>query len=111
MIRNKPAIKVYTNTQNKKLLQEICAGMEELGVPFEIEMQENLDFDTLCHNASCDSVLGVGIGIKDELAGIQVSPLPKGSNLFQIQNPTFQQARLLGMNAARAVKKMPFKAL
>lgn len=111
MTRNKPAIKVYTNTQDKNLLQEICAGMEEEGVPFEIEVQENLDFDTLCYSASCDSVLGVGIGIKDELAGIQISPLPKGSNLFQIQNPTYQQARILGMNAARAVKKMPFKLL
>lgn len=111
MTRNKPAIKIYTNKQDQKLLQEICAGMEEEGVPFELEVKENLEFDTLCHNASMDSVLGVGIGIQDTLAGIQMTPMPKGSILFQIENPTRNQARILGMNAARAVKKMPFKAL
>lgn len=111
MIRNKPTIKLYANTNDQKIVSEICAGMEEEGVPFEIEIQEGLELVTLCYNASTDSVLGIGIGIKDTQVGIQISPLPRGRVLFQIENPTMQQARILGMNAARAVKKMPFKPL
>lgn len=111
MIRNKPSIHLYHNAGDDKLIKEICAGMEEEGVPFEISAYTDSNVDSLCYKASKTSVLGVGIGIIDYLVAIQMSPLPKGKNLFQVNHPTSIQARLLGMNAARAVKRMPFKPI
>lgn len=111
MTINQPAIKLYCNQVNEAYLKEICAGMEEEGVPFEIKEMIEWELEELCYQASTESVLGVGIGVKDATIAIQMSPLPKGKYLFQIDKPTNQQCRYLGMNAARAVKRMPFKAL
>lgn len=111
MVRNKPSIHLYHNAGDDKLIKEICAGMEEEGVPFEITEYTDSKVDTLCYEASKISVLGVGIGVVNHMVAIQMSPLPKGKNLFQIDSPTLIQGRLLGMNAARAVKRMPFKTI
>lgn len=111
MIRNKPSIHLYHNAGDDKLIKEICAGMEEEGVPFEIMEYTDSKVDTLCYEASKTSVLGVGIGVINQQVAISMSPLPKGKNLFQIDHPTLIQGRLLGMNAARAVKRMPFKPI
>lgn len=111
MIRIKPSIHLYHNAGDDKLIKEICAGMEEEGVPFEITKYTDSDVDMLCYEASKNSVLGVGIGVINYLVAIQMSPLPKGKNLFRIDHPTLIQGRLLGMNAARAVKRMPFKPI
>lgn len=111
MIKNKPTIKIYINSKNEEMLKEICAGIEEEGVSFEIEERFDMELDVLCYHASKDSVLGVGIGIKESKVAIQMSPLPMGSKLFELDNPNLRQGRILGMNAARAVKRMPFKPL
>lgn len=109
MIKNKPTIKIYYNAKNEILLKEISAGMEEEGVPFEIEEHFDTDLDVLCYQASKASVLGVGIGLGESKVAIHMNPLPMGSKLFDIESPSIKQARILGMNAARAVKRMPFK--
>ncbi|WP_099466820.1 glycerol dehydratase reactivase beta/small subunit family protein [Konateibacter massiliensis] len=111
MTINKPAIKLYVHSKEEALIKEVCAGMEEEGVPFELEEQQESELDSLSYRAATDSVLGVGIGIRQADVAIQMSPLPKGNNIFKMENPTLKQGRLLGMNAARAVKRMPFKPL
>ena len=42
---------------------------------------------------------------------MQMAKLPKGKNVFELNDPRFWQCRNLGANSARAVKKMPFKAI
>lgn len=111
MVRIKPSIHLYHDAGDDKLMREICAGMEEEGVPFEIMEYTDFDMDSLCYEASKTSVLGVGIGVIHHMVSIHMNPLPKGTNLFQSEYPTLIQGRLLGMNAARAVKRMPFKPI
>ena len=74
MVVNKPTIIIYTQEADLDLLHEVCSGIEEEGLLFEV------------HEKS---------GELDELA----------------HAPRFWQCRNLGANSARAVKKMPFKAI
>jgi hypothetical protein len=109
MNRSKPTIKIYIDNKEELLLREVMAGMEEEGVPYEVEEWKDLDFPSLCYEASRSSILGVGIGVKKSQFGILISPLPKEYIMFETVNPTAKEARMLGMNAGRAVKKLPFK--
>ncbi len=111
MITNKPTILIYATEPEEALLEEICAGMEEEGIPFTIVRKEAMDFDSLCLDSANDSVLGAGIGILRSQAALHLRLLPKGKQLFSVINPTLPQARCLGANAARAVKRIPFKEL
>ena len=110
MIVNRPSIMIYADHPDKDLLKEICAGIEEEGVLFQI-VSGNGDVDELAHQAAAESMLGSGIGITGQQAAMQMSPLPKGHNVFELIQPTLRQCRDLGANSARAVKKMPFRSL
>lgn len=106
---NKPVIFVYVIEPNKDLLKEICAGMEEEGMLFEIVTKEALDIETLCFESANDSILGSGIGVIGNEIGFSLRSLPKGKLVYTYKNPTSIQARNLGANAARGVKRLPFK--
>jgi hypothetical protein len=111
MVTNKPTILIYAIEPEQDLLREICAGIEEEGVLFELVEKEAMDFDDLCFDSANDSILGSGIGILHSQAALHLRLLPKGKQLFSMINPTLPQARSLGANAARAVKRIPFKEL
>ena len=109
MIVKKPSIFIYTNKPNKDHLKEICAGIEEEGVFFEVFERESADLSTLAFEAANDSMMGSGIGLKENAAAMQMKGLPKGKNIESYQNPTLEECRKLGANSARAIKKMAFK--
>ena len=111
MIVNKPSILIYTIDPDEIILKEICAGIEEEGVLFEIVGKSEGDLDTLSYESANNSVLGSGIGIYKKDTAMQLGTVKKGKNVFQIRNPDKIQCRCLGANAARAVKKIPFKNL
>ena len=69
------------------------------------------ELDELAHAAAEDSMLGSGIGMSGQRIAMQMRRLPKGHNVFELNAPRFWQCRNLGANSARAVKKMPFKAI
>ena len=69
------------------------------------------ELDDLAHEAAEDSMLGSGIGMSGQRIAMQMRRLPKGHNVFELNAPRFWQCRNLGANSARAVKKMPFKAI
>ena len=96
MVVNKPTIIIYTNDPDQEFLHEICSGIEEEGLLYE---------------AAEDSMLGSGIGMSGQRIAMQMRRLPKGHNVFELNAPRFWQCRNLGANSARAVKKMPFKAI
>lgn len=106
---NKPVIFVYAVEPDKDVLKEICAGMEEEGMLFEIVTKVALDIKTLCYESANDSILGSGIGIVGSEIGFSLRSLPKGKLVYTYKNPTRIQARNLGANAARGVKRLPFK--
>lgn len=110
MIAKKPGVFIYTNGADPDILNEICAGIEEEGVLYEVaEMVAELD--ELSFKAASDSILGSGIGIKGKQAAMQMCSLPQGQNVFALNYPTFMQCRILGANSARAVKKLFFRTL
>ena len=108
MVVNKPAVLLYCHEPDVDYLKEICAGIEEEGVLFQILNRED-DMDSLAYQAAKDSMLGVGIGIDGRRIAIQMNHVPKGKNIFELHAPAFWQCRNLGANSARAIKKMPFK--
>ncbi|MCI5528956.1 MAG: glycerol dehydratase reactivase beta/small subunit family protein [Blautia sp.] len=108
MVVNKPAIIIYTNEPDEDLLREVCAGIEEEGVLYQVSSHEG-DLDTLAFEAAKESMLGSGVGITGARLAMQMERLPKGRNVFELNMPRFWQCRNLGANSARAIKKMPFK--
>lgn len=108
MVVNKPTIIIYTREPDEDYLREVCAGIEEEGVLYQIHEHEG-DLDTLAYEAANESILGSGIGIRGARLAMQMLRLPKGKNVFELNAPQFWQCRNLGANSARAVKKMPFK--
>ena len=109
-IINKPTVIIYTRDPDEDLLREICAGIEEEGVLYEVHSGKG-DMDTLAYEAAKDSMLGSGIGMDGRRIAMQMARLPKGKNVFELNAPRFWQCRNLGSNSARAVKKMPFKPI
>ena len=108
MVVNKPAIIIYTDEPDEDLLREVCAGIEEEGVLYQVSSHEG-DLDTLAFEAAKESMLGSGVGITGARLAMQMERLPKGRNVFELNMPRFWQCRNLGANSARAIKKMPFK--
>lgn len=111
MIVKRPSILIYVNNADQDYLHEICAGIEEEGILFEIIEREPIDLDQLAYDAAEDSMLGAGIGISKKHAALQMRHVPKGKNVYQLNTPSFSQCRALGANSARAIKKLPFKEI
>lgn len=108
MVVNKPTIIIYSREPDEDLLREVCAGIEEEGVLYQVLSREG-DLDTLAYEAAKESMLGSGIGISGTRLAMQMQRLPRGNNVFELNAPAFWQCRNLGANSARAIKKMPFK--
>ena len=109
MIVNKPSIYIYVNNEDSKILREVCAGIEEEGVFYEISNREETDVDTLAYNAAEDSMLGSGVGISGDTVAFTIRGMKQGKNVATHKLPTPEAARVLGTNSARCVKKQFFK--
>ena len=109
MIIKKPSIFIYVNGADTGVLKEICAGIEEEGVFYDIREMEAASLDELAWNAANDSMLGSGIGIAGGAVALQMRGIEKGRNIEAYQQPTQEQGRKLGANSARAIKKLAFK--
>ena len=112
MIVKKPAIFIYTSEPDREILREICAGIEEEGVFYEIKEQTLVPKDarsTAARFAWRDSMLGSGIGIFGTAVCLKMRGLEKGRNIEAYLSPTKEQCRKVGANSARAIKKQPFK--
>lgn len=106
---NKPTILIYAFHPDKQIIKEICAGIEEEGVLYEIIPKEDMTLHELSFYSAHNSILGSGIGIYGIKAELSLRSLPIGQSVFHLEAPTSCQARNLGTNAARAVKRMSFK--
>lgn len=109
MVVSKPAILIYTYEPDADFLREICAGIEEEGLLYEITGKQTDNVDELAHQAAEDSMLGSGIGISHQTVAMQMARLAQGKNVFRYYMPTYPQCRMLGENSARAVKKVMFQ--
>jgi len=108
----KPCIVIYAYDHSESALKirEVEAGMEEEGIPYSITQSNEMDVNTLAHQAARASKLGVGVGIGADGLAIQYDKLPKNEPLFQLTTSgTRGDWRTYGYNAARLVKGIPFK--
>ena len=111
MIVNRPSIYLYVKEPDSVVLREICSGIEEEGVFFEIMEQQSGELDQLAWSAANESMLGSGVGIAGSSAAFLIRGLKKGQNIASYVQPSPQESRLLGTNSARAIKKQPFKGI
>lgn len=109
MIIKKPSIFIYVNHPDKTVLKELCAGIEEEGVFFDIKEMDDDSADELAWNAANDSMLGSGIGMHGTYIALQMRGLDKGHNVESYAAPDKEQSRKLGANSARAIKKLAFR--
>ncbi|MCE0534786.1 glycerol dehydratase reactivase beta/small subunit family protein [Kineosporia rhizophila] len=103
----KPRVVVLTSGP-LDLLREICAGLEEEGVPFEVVPQRTGAARDLAHRAANRSPLQVGVGL--DATGLTIvhhSKLPTGKPVSRDEAATPQAARRAGRNAARVVVSAP----
>lgn len=111
MIVRKPSILIYSCQADEDLVREICGGIKEEGILFEITEKQEGSLDDLAYEAAEESMLGSGIGVVGKRAAMQMRPVPRGENVYELNHPSFEQCRCLGANSARAVKKLPFKEI
>ena len=112
-VSEKPSVKVYYDSSSLSVSDffNVLLGIEEEGIPYDVQPREGQDLLELAHNASVDSRIGVGIGISKEGIVLQHEKLDKSAPLFKIRLYQKDLYRKIGSNAARLVKKMPLKAL
>lgn len=109
MIVKKPSILIYTYRPDAKVLKEVCAGMEEEGVFFEVSEQPAADTVTMmAWRAAGESMLGSGVGIHGLACAFSMRGLAEGRCVEQYAEPDAIQCRKLGANSARAIKKLSF---
>ena len=111
MISKKPSIYIYVNKPNPQVLREICSGIEEEGVFYEIIERGEEELNILTWMAANDSMLGSGIGMKGNSTAFTIRGLKQGKNTQYYAYPSNEESRILGMNSARAIKKQAFKNL
>ncbi|HJC00305.1 MAG TPA: glycerol dehydratase reactivase beta/small subunit family protein [Candidatus Flavonifractor merdavium] len=109
----KPLIHFYHAPQtDRRLLREVELGMEEEGIPWKLSQEEGGHALELAWEAAKSSNLEVGIGADGQELVLHYNKLEMAQPLFRISAQAgAAQARALGANAARLVKKLPLKAL
>ena len=109
MIIKKPSIYIYTYQADSAILKEVCAGIEEEGVFYDIFQKSDHVVEQLAVQAASDSMLGSGIGIFGHEVCLKMRGLENGRSIERYVHPTKNQCRNLGANSARIIKKLPLK--
>ena len=111
--KSRPSIKVFYDCDALSVsdFKAVLLGIEEEGIPFDVQEEHESDAYDLAYRASLESRLGVGVGISKEGIVLQYEKLDKAAPLFKIKLYQTDLYRSIGANAARLVKKMPFKPI
>ncbi|MBC6174074.1 glycerol dehydratase [Listeria welshimeri] len=110
---SKPAIYFHADTEaNPECIKQVLFGIEEEGIPCELEIMPLKEEVQAAFRASASSPLLVGITLKNDHLVIHYRNLPPDQPLFSEYRfcaATLEKQRNMGMNAARLVKGVPFK--
>jgi Dehydratase medium subunit len=112
--QERPAILVayQPHPGDEKALYEICAGIEEEGVPYRrVKDKQERDSAAIAHAAASESRLLVGVGLDRERVCVHLAALPADAPLLSldVRSSTPSSLRQIGQNAARLVSGMPLK--
>lgn len=90
--------------------QQVLLGIEEEGIPWRWQQEENNDIVQRAWQAASRSLLLVGLACTADEIVVHYRNLPASQPLFRLARPRQdEQWRCLGNNAARLVKGVPFK--
>ncbi|ABY93227.1 hypothetical protein TheetDRAFT_1313 [Thermoanaerobacter ethanolicus JW 200] len=110
----KPVVLIYCDTieGTNIYLKKICEGLEEEGVPFQIQQVEKVEdsVEVLAQNASRNSNLGIGIGVlKNGDCALLQRRLPPNLPIQTLRGEKYDPNlyRNIGINAARLAKNLP----
>jgi hypothetical protein len=109
---NKHSIYIFCSEDIKgnELVDQIGYGIEEEGIPFKVDYKKETSPDNLAYTAAQQSKLGIGIGIdSNNRVVLQMEKLSRDNPVFNKRIEDYFQAKLMGINAARLEKKIPFK--
>jgi hypothetical protein len=109
MNTKKPVINIFAGGAKEEAIKEVLAGIEEEGALYEVFYKEEMEAEKLSYEAAEESLLETGIGINKQSACINISKLPLNAPLLKVSTLDRPRLRLLGSNAARFVKGIPFK--
>ncbi|MCP2240310.1 glycerol dehydratase reactivase beta/small subunit family protein [Thermoanaerobacterium thermosaccharolyticum] len=104
-----PQIVIFSNTENRDLINEVIAGIEEEGALYRLAANECTDVVKMAYDAAKASVLGVGIGILGDLICLHSKNLEIMEPLILSKKDKNFSPMLIGCNAARYVKGLPLK--
>ena len=109
--KDRPSIKIFydSNAVQPDKLTSILLGIEEEGIPYDLAGVPESDVYDIGFKAAKASRLGVGIGVSSNKLILHFEKLEKKRPIFEIGTFEKENYRILGSNAARLVKKMPFK--
>lgn len=116
-LREAVGVVIYTFPEWRKLsyLEEVLYGLEEEEIPFFIRKKniQPQDMVSSAFRAAGRSAFGVGICYAENGVVIHHQNLKKQKPLLYISRDqcTRKKARLLGTNAARLVKGVPFEEM
>ena len=127
-MNKRKGIEVTTYKEQGIVLKEVCAGLEEEGISYYInslEVKENIQdmesaqdkklLQQTCIQSMDSSFFSCGLGIVENEVGFIISNLPsmsgdiKNNFIEYYKNPSKQEARSVGSNVGRYIKKLPFK--
>lgn len=110
---SKPTIRILHNSQAvAETVRQLQYGMEEEGVPCEVDTATGMDAVEMAWEAANASRLSVGVGLDGQRLVLHFSKLEPSYPLLQLPaRSDVMQIRALGSNAARLVKKLPLKPL
>ncbi|MGY1764069.1 glycerol dehydratase reactivase beta/small subunit family protein [Geodermatophilus sp. SYSU D00779] len=107
----RPAVLVYRHPGTPAtVLRQVCAGVEEEGVPADVtEVPGPDDATALAHAAAAESRLSVGIGLDAAgAAAVHHGTLPEGAPVLATPAQALASDwRRVGRVAARVVKHLP----
>ncbi|MEE0955501.1 MAG: glycerol dehydratase reactivase beta/small subunit family protein [Eubacterium sp.] len=109
MVTRKPSIFIYTHDPDRDFLKEIRAGIEEEGISSDVFERDEDGAADLAHKAANDSMLGSGIGLSGVNAVLSMRGLKEYRSVEAYHMPTYAEARRLGENSARLIKRLGLK--
>ena len=115
VIDNRPSVKVFYDCDHLSEADfvSVLLGIEEEGIPYDVQAEHCSSVLELAHNASLNSRLRGGrlVISKGMALFFSMRSMDKAGPSFKIKLYQTELFRKIGANAARLVKKMPFKVL
>ena len=92
------------------MLLPLFNGLEEEGIPWSTNLIEGYDDVRMASDAAQTSVLAVGIGVSPDAVTLTYKNIMPPHYVFRLHSYSChaESLRLLGCNAARLVKGIPF---